>query len=345
MDMTELTGQLCMMRGVSGHEHRISKDIAALFAPLCDTVEIDPLGSVIACRKGTGDGGTVMMEAHMDEIGLMVKEIDENGFLYLTNIGGIDARILPANEVVVHGKTDLPGVVGAKPPHILGAEERKAALPLDKLYVDVGLSADKVREQISVGDSITFESTPLCLAGGRLSVKSQDDRSSVGVLLSVLEQLKHVSLPFDLYAVAAVQEEVGLRGSGCAAYRIQPDFAIAIDVCHGDTPDASENTFPLGSGAVVTKGPNIHPVLVQALTKVLDEHHIPYLIDIDGGDTGTDAWAIQIAGNGIPTLLFSLPLRYMHTPIETLQISDLNATAQGICRFLQSIERVGDVLC
>ena len=185
----------------------------------------------------------------------------------------------------------------------------------------------------------------LFMLDGMISTKAQDDRTSVAAIIDVLKQLKDTDLPFDLYAVAAVQEEVGLRGAGCAAYNIYPDFAVAIDVCHGTSPDAKDNTFPTGGGTVISKGPNIHPVLVEAVINVMKIKGIDYSIDIDGGDTGTDAAAIQIANSGVPTVLFSLPLKYMHTPVETVSAKDVQGTADAIAEFLKSVKRVGDVIC
>lgn len=346
MDLAERIEKLSNLRGVSGYEGRINTQVAQMFQPYCDVVQTDALGSVIAVKRSRRpDAGKVMIEAHMDEIGMMVTNIDEHGFLFFTNIGGIDARILLANEVVVHGVQDVPGIIGAKPPHILSAEERAKTVPMEKLYIDTGYNREDVEKLIRVGDTVTFQNKTLQLKNNFICTKSQDDRTSVAVLIEILQELCHTDLPFDLYAVAAVQEEVGLRGSGCAAYQIDPDFAIAIDVCHASTPDASKNTFPAGGGTVVSRGPNIHPGLFRVITKTLDEYHISYAVDVDGGDTGTDAWAIQVARSGIPTALFSLPLRYMHTPVETVALSDVKATAHGIAVFLNALERAGDAVC
>lgn len=346
MDLAKHIEVLSNLHGVSGNESNVAAHAAELFQPYCDTVHTDALGSVIAVKRSRKPNvGKVMVEAHMDEIGMMVTDIDEHGFLFFTNIGGIDDRILLANEVVVHGVRDIFGVVGAKPPHILSAEERKKTVPKEKLYIDTGYSKAEVEKLIRIGDTVTFQNKTLRLKNDFISTKSQDDRTSVAILAEILCELRNTDLPFDLYMIAAVQEEVGLRGSGCAAYQIDPDFAIAIDVCHASTPDASKNTFPAGGGTVISRGPNIHPGLFCAITKALDEHHISYAVDVDGGDTGTDAWAIQVARSGIPTALFSLPLRYMHTPVETVSLSDVKTTAHGIAVFLNTLERTGDAVC
>ena len=346
MDLAERIEYLSNLCGVSGYEMHAAEQVAELFAPYCDAVHTDALGSVIAVKRSRRpDAGRVMIEAHMDEIGMMVTDIDDNGFLSFTNIGGIDVRILPASEVVVHGTQDIFGVIGAKSPHILSAEERTKTLPMEQLYIDTGYTKADIERLVRVGDTVTFQNRTLRLKNDCISTKSQDDRTSVAILVEILRELRNTDLPFDLYAVAAVQEEVGLRGSGCAAYQIDPDFAIAIDVCHATTPDATKNTFSAGGGTVISRGPNIHPGLFSAICKALDTHNIAYAVDVDGGDTGTDAWAIQVARCGIPTALFSLPLRYMHTPIETVALCDVKTTAHGIAVFLNSLERTGDAVC
>lgn len=336
---------LSNLNGVSGYEHSVAEEVKRIFSPYCDECSIDAMGNVIGIKKSKNPQGKAMIEAHMDEIGLIITDIDDRGFLYFSTIGGIDARIMLAQEVVIHGKSHITGVIGAKPPHILSAEERKQTVPKDKLYIDTGFSGDEIKKLVKVGDTATMKNKTLFLLDGMVSTKAQDDRTSVAAIADVLAQLKGIELPFDLYAVAAVQEEVGLRGAGCAAYNINPDFAIAIDVCHGTSPDAKDNTFPTGGGTVISKGPNIHPILVEAVINVMKIKGIDYAVDIDGGDTGTDAAAIQIANSGVPTVLFSLPLKYMHTPVETVSVADVQSTANAIAEFLKSVKKVGDVIC
>lgn len=337
--------KLSSLCGVSGFEEKVSQYVVKLFEKYCDEVKTDALGNVIALKKGLSSKESVMIEAHTDEIGLMITKIDKNGFLYFTNIGGIDARILPANRVTVHGKKNLRGIIGAKPPHLLAEGERDKTIPIDKLFIDIGMNFEEASKLVKIGDFATFCGDATQLSNNIISAKSQDDRTSIAIICDVLESLKNVTLPFDLYAVASVQEEVGLRGAPCAAYSVNPTFAIAVDVCHATTPDAKDDTYKTGSGTVITKGPNLHSELTNNIIKVLDDKNIKYNLDVEGGNTGTDAWAIQVSRNGIPTALFSIPLRYMHTPYETLDIRDAKATSDAISSFLSSIESAGDVLC
>lgn len=331
--------------GVSGNEYVAADAVKSMFEKYCNDVYIDAMGSVIGIKKGADSSKKAMIEAHIDEIGLMVTKITDDGFLKFTNIGGIDMRILPGNEVTVHGKKDLFGVVGAIAPHLLSAEELSSVIPKEKLFIDVGLSKDEAQRIVSVGDTVTFKSYPTYLGKKCYAAKSQDDRTSICVLLEVLKELENVLLPFDLYIVGAVQEEVGLRGSATVTYGIDPDFAVAIDVCHGETPDASDSVFPLGGGTVFEVGPNISKKLAKNIIKAMDENNIKYSIEACGGNTGTDAWAMQICKNGVPTALFSIPLRYMHTPYETVCIDDVKETANAICAFLKSLKKAGDALC
>ncbi len=337
--MEKLLKKLSDMRGISGYEYKIADKIKELFKPYADEVTTDALGNVIAIKKcGKENAPKVMIEAHMDEIGLMVRDIDKNGFISFVNIGGVDFRILPASEVIVHGKEDIPGVIGAKPPHLQTADEADKAIKPDDMAIDVGLTYDEVQNIVSVGDAITLKSEAMSLLGGCFSGKSMDDRASVAALIKTFEKLSKMILEVDVIAVAAVCEEVGGRGAAVAGYSIAPDIAIAIDVTHGITPDNSKNAFKLGSGVAIAKGPNIHPALADRLIKCAKDARIKYNLEIEGGDTGTDAWLLQVAGGGIPTALLSIPLRYMHTSVETLAVSDVKAVYELLARFILELD-------
>lgn len=345
--MKELLKKLSGMRGISGYEYRISDSVSELLAPFADETYTDTLGNVIALRRcGKADAKSIMIEAHMDEIGLMVREIDSRGFISFVNIGGVDTRILPGCEVIIHGTGDVMGVIGAKPPHLQSAGEADKAAELKDMTIDTGMSADEVRKVISVGDSITLVGECKELAGGRLCGKSMDDRASIAAIVKMLEKLSKVNLDVDVYAVAAVCEEVGGRGAKTAGFAINPDMAIAIDVTHGITPDNSKNAFELASGAAISKGPNIHPALAERLCSTAENGNIRCTVEIEGGDTGTDAWILQTVREGIPTALLSVPLRYMHTTVETLAVSDVEAVSELLARFIAGLDdSVEEWLC
>lgn len=337
--MKKLIKELSDLRGISGFEYRISDKIAEYFRPYADDVTVDTLGNVIAVKRcGKENAKKIMIEAHCDEIGLMVRDIDDRGFVTMAMVGGIDARILPSSEVVIHGRKDVPGVIGAKPPHLQEADEAKKASKLTDMAIDTGMNADEVKKYVSVGDSITLAQSVGELGGGQFSGKTLDDRAGVATLITTMKNLMKIKTDVDVYAVAAVQEEVGLRGAKTAAYSINPNLAIAVDVCHGITPDNSDNAFETGSGAVISIGPNIHPKLQKRLSETAEKYHVKTELDVDGGDTGTDAWAIQVSRCGVPTALLSIPLKYMHTSVETLSVSDVSAVSELLTYFIQNLD-------
>ena len=326
--------------GISGFESAITPKIKKLLEKYCEEISVDRLGNVIGIRRGgKNSSGKIMLEAHIDGIGLMVTDVDERGFIRFTNIGGVDTRILPSAEVIVCGRKELYGVIGAKPPHLQKPGESDKPAKLCDMAIDVGLSHDEVCKYVTPGDMITFCTSAKKLSPKMISGKYLDDRAGFLSLLLCLEELKNVNLPFDIIVMGAVQEEVGCRGAAAGSYHIEPDAAFVVDVCHGDTPDSgSESIFKLGSGTVLSLGPNIHPYLAQVAQTVAEREGIKYSLDTDGGDTGTDAWEIQVAKNGIPTLLLSIPLRYMHTTVETISYDDVSATGRLLAAAIREID-------
>ncbi len=335
--MQKLIEHLSNLRGISGHEYRINREIARLFKPFCDSVEIDSLGSVIACRRCGAEGAPrVMIEAHIDEIGLMVSSVTDEGFITFTDVGGVDQRILPSLEVTIHGKMDVRGVIGTPAADMT---DTSLSYKREDMAIDTGLDADTVKALISVGDSITLPQSVGMLGKKQISAKTMDDRASVAALIACMKKLRGIKLGCDVYAVAAVQEEVGCRGGKTTSFSIKPDIAIAVDVTHGITPDNSKSAFNVGSGAVISKGPNIHPRLGERLEETAKERGIKYSIDIEGGCTGTDAWEMQVSGGGTAAALISIPLKYMHTSVETLAVSDVKAAADILAEFIKGLER------
>lgn len=316
--------------GLSGYEDRLAHRLKELFSPFADEIHVDALGNLTALKRGERGSSPpvrIMWAAHMDEIGFMVTKIEKGGFLRVTSVGGIDIRNVLSQEVVVHGRQDLPGILGAKPPHLTTEEEQQKPVPIHELFVDVGLTEERTRELVAPGDLVSFRRTFRRLNGSRVAGKSLDNRASVASLyhaLKVLQGLRHTA---DVYAVATVQEEVGLRGATTSAFRLAPDVAIAVDVGFGAMPGLKPHeTIELGKGPGILFGANAHPRLHQHLLEVARRFNIPYQIDVVPGRTGTDAWAIQVAREGIPTGLLSIPLRHMHSPAEVLDIGDVEAT-------------------
>ena len=333
--MRSLIKQLSDMRGISGFEYRISDKIAELFMRYADEVRTDALRNVIVVKECHKPGAPkIMIEAHMDEIGLIVTSITDDGYLTFASVGGVDERTLPSTEVVVHGRRDLNGVIGIKPASMLEAGK---TVKMKDMAIDIGLDGEKARSLVAVGDSISLAQSVGALGKKQWSGKSLDDRASIAAILTAMKKLKNADLNVDVYAVAAVQEEVGCRGAKTAVYGIDPDMAIAIDVTHGITPDNSNNAFKVGGGATISVGPNIHPKMAQRLFDTAKKYEIKVETEIDGGPTGTDAWVMQVSRAGVPTALLSIPLKYMHTSVETLAVSDVKAVAKLLTRFIKDL--------
>jgi len=326
--------------GPSGHEGAVREIVEEHWRPLADDLRTDAMGSLIAHQRGNGDEPrpAVMIAAHLDEIGLIVTGI-EREFLRVHALGGIDRRVLLGLEVVVHAQRDLPGVIGSRPPHVLHPDEHDKILDWEEIFVDVGLTSDEVAELVEVGDHITISRELAELKGHRLAGKALDNRASVVATTLVLEMLRERAHAWDVYGVATVQEEVGVKGAITSAYGLAPDLAIAMDVTFAKQHDDSKpGTFNLDKGPTIVIGPNFHPQVVERLQKVAKAAEIPFQTEVAAGSSGTDAWGIQVAREGIPTGLIALPVRYMHQPVETIARRDIERAARILTEFIADLE-------
>lgn len=341
MKLENFLAQITEAPGVSGYEGQMGELVGQVFSPYVDEIRRDNLQNLIAFKKGSGEKPpAIMLAAHMDEIGLMVLKIEEKGFLRVTSVGGIDERTLLAQEVTVHGKKPLTGIIGAKPPHLQKPDERKKSVKMEDLYVDCGLSSEQISDLVRVGDLITINRDYAALHKTRAAAKAMDDRAGVALILEVLKELQYLKHAVDVYGVATVQEEVGMRGAFTSTYGIMPDLGIAIDVGHGHIPDilSKENTLELGSGSGIALGPQVHPKIQKKLTEIAEELNIPYQLEPATHPGGTDAYAMQITQGGVPTALISIPLRYMHTSVETLDLEDIKSGARLLANFIARID-------
>lgn len=302
------------------------------------TRSADGLGSSIA-RLGEA-APLLAVVGHIDEIGLVVTHIDEKGFLWFAPIGGWDPQILVGQRVEVRGRDGLvPGVVGRKPIHLLDAEQRKKVVELKGLHIDVGAAdRDEAAAMIRVGDPVVVAAEPLRLAGDRLVSRAMDNRLGAYVALEALRRCdERGSLRGSFAAVAAVQEEIGLYGARTSAFEVRPDLAVAIDVTHAtDAPGIDEKeigSHALGSGPAIGRGSTLSPKVFELLVEAAEEAGIEHTVSASGRSTSTDADAIQISRSGIPTGLVSVPLRYMHSPVEMVDLGDLEATVELIAAF------------
>ena len=336
MELIEMIRQLSEARGPSGFESAAREKAAELLRPCVDEMTVDVMGNLIARRRGASDKApTVMLDAHIDEIGLIVTGY-EKGFLRFGMLGGVDARMLPALEVCVLAEEPLFGVIGALPPHVLSAADREKPLEPDKLAIDVGLDEESVRKRVPLGTPVSFATGCLPLGAHRLSGKSLDDRSCVAILIRAMELLQGKELPCEVALVLAVQEEVGCRGAVTAAYGVAPEAAIAVDVTHGAFPDAPRHlTCELNGGPVIGVGPNMNRGISRRLSFLAERKGIPYQIEVSPAHSGTDAWPIQVSREGVATGVLSLPLRYMHTPVEVVDLRDAEACAALLAAWLE----------
>ncbi|NDJ60565.1 MAG: M42 family metallopeptidase [Chloroflexi bacterium] len=325
----------------SGHEGPLRDALRDAWRDLVDELETDRLGSLIGIKRATQPTDPprrIMLAAHMDEIGLMVRDIVD-GFIYVHRISGVDNRVMPAQPVLVHGRRPLPGVVATVPPHFLTPAARQKYPAFDELVIDVGLPAAEVEALVRIGDLITPDVPLIELQGTRVAGKAIDDRACVAAVSFALNELRTMQHRWDVYAAATVQEETGLLGAQTAAYAIRPDIAIALDVTFAPQPGVNgDGTNEIGAGPGVSIGPNFHTKLVEQIKATARRHELKYQDDVIAGGSGTDAWAIQVALTGIPTALFNIPIRNMHSPVETVDLRDIERTGRLLAHFIADLD-------
>ena len=345
-DILDFLKELISAPGLSGREDPVAGLIAEKWRPLVQEIHTSRLGSLHGLCTGNAPAPrpSVMVATHMDAIGLMVRDVQE-GFLHVTGVGGVDHRLLPGQLVKVHasGKgrnQELTGVVALPHPSLLPAQIGSDPVPLEHLLVDLGLPSRMVNDRVRVGDAISFATPPTDLSGDALAGHSLDNRASVAALTVCLEELHRLQHAWDVWAVATVQEENGLKGAYTSAYELLPSFAIVIDVSYGKGPGAGDwNTFPIGEGPTLVCGPNIHPAAHRLFKKLADELEIPHAIEITPRHSGTDAFAVQVTASGIPCMVLGIPLRYMHSPVEVVVIRDIQRTGRLVAEFISRLDQ------
>ncbi len=323
-----LLKKVCELPGAPGFEQPIREFVLNEVSPLVDSVSVDNMGNIIAVRKGLKDK-KVMVAAHLDEISFIVTHIDDDGFIRIHTLGGFDPKTLTAQRVIVHGKKDLMGVMGSKPIHVMKAEERNKAPQIQDYYVDLGMSKEQVEQVVSIGNPITRE-RELIEMGDCVNSKSIDNRVSVFILLEVLRSLKDQKVPFDIYSVFTVQEEVGIRGAISSAHHIDPDFGIALDTTVAfDVPGAQphEMITKLGKGTaikIMDAATICDYRMVKYLKELADKNDIKWQAEILTGG-GTDTMGIQRYGKqGSIAGAISIPTRHIHSAIEMAHKDDIN---------------------
>lgn len=303
---------------------------------VADEIRTDVMGNAIARIDGAGENlPKVMLAGHCDEIGFMVKYIDDNGFLWFAPIGGVDAHLVPGQRVTIHAAGGaVTGVIGKKPIHLMEQKDRETVLKFKSMFIDIGCSSrEEAQKLVAVGDPATFAVGLERLQGDRVASRAFDDKMGAFIVAQVLKELRRRGpAPVQLFGVSTVQEEIGLRGGTTSAYGVNPDIGLVVEVGHAsDVPEVDKKEIgenKLGGGPAIARGANINPVLFDLLVRTAREEEIPYQVSAAPRATGTDANVMQLSRGGVATALVSVPLRYMHTPVEVLSLTDLENTVR-----------------
>ncbi|MCA9907642.1 MAG: M20/M25/M40 family metallo-hydrolase [Anaerolineae bacterium] len=331
--------------GPYGHEGPVRDLVRAAWTDVVDEFEQDRLGSLIGIKRASQplpEPRKIMLAAHMDEIGMMVRAVVD-GFILVQKVSGIDNRVMLSQPVLVHGRRPLSGVVASVPPHLLKGGNNNRYPEFDALVVDVGLPADEVAKWVRIGDLITADVPLVELGGNRVAAKAFDDRICVAAVTACLHHLKRLQHVWDVYAVATVQEESGLLGARTSAFKVKPDIAIALDVGFAKQPGVNDDkAIDIGGGPGIGIGPNFHPKLNEKIKDTARSLEIKIQDDLIPGASGTDAWAIQVAREGVPTALLEIAIRNMHSPVETADMRDVERTGRLLAEFIAALD--GDFL-
>ena len=343
MPVPEVLRRLLTAPGPSGYEQAAAAVFRAAAAPFAD-VSHDTVGSTVARVKGTADGPLLAVIGHIDEIGLIVHHIDDDGFLWFSGVGGWDPIILVGQRVEIATRNGVVhGVVGKKPIHLLKEEERKKVPELRNLHVDIGAAdGEDARARVRIGDVAVIAGEPLEYPNGRLVSRSIDNRLGCYVAYEVARLVSEAGgAPGDVAGIAVTQEEITFAGARTTAYTLEPDVAIVVDVTFStDAPGSEEKeigSHKFGTGPVITRGSTLDPQVFELLHAAGEEAGIPFTVAASARYTGTDADAVHISRGGIPTGVVSIPLRYMHSPVEMVQLDDVENTAKLIAAFAQKL--------
>lgn len=334
MTVEKITELLCSCGGVSGKEAEMRSVLKDL---LCEYGEIstDSLGNFFCTINKGAEGKSVLLDAHIDKIGLIVKYIDDEGFIKCDSCGGMDWRVLAGEEVIIIGKEKIRGIVCSIPPHLSSGDESKA-LESDSLYIDTGFSGEKLKEKVCLGDRVVVEKPFAKLLSGLITAPALDNRAGAAAIIAAAELLCKRGYKGEVTFALTVQEEVGMRGAEPAAFSVKPDEAIVIDVSFAHSPGLKdEDCGRLGKGPMIGISPILDEEIEKNLIKICEKKNIPFQREIMGGRTGTNADVISVNSGGIKTGLVSIPLRYMHTAAEVVDTADIENTAEMIACYIE----------
>ena len=339
----EFFNHLVTTHGATGDEQAVQEVVRQYVQDFADEVKTDVLGNVIAVRNPEGKL-RVLLDGHCDQIGLGVRDIDKNGFIYVHSLGGWDIQNLIGQHVTIWTKKGpVLGVIGRKPIHLLEVEERGKVSKLDDIWVDIGVgSKEEAEAKVDLGDTITIRTFLTELDNDLTASCAMDDRCGVWVVMEALRRIDPAKLKCAVYAVSATQEEEGYRGAKPAAFGIDPHVGIAVDVTHAtDCPTVDPNKsgeVKIGKGPVIERGPNFSPIVVDRFCEQAEANGISYQLCANGRPGGTDTFVIQMTRDGVASGLISIPNRYMHSPVEVISLRDMEAAAELIARFIENLD-------
>lgn len=326
--------KLCETDGISGFEKNAANVALEMLKPYVDEASVDAFGNVVGYKYSKNkEAKTILLDAHIDQIGFIVTQITEEGFLRFSSVGGVDPRMLLATDVFVLGSKTLKGVICSMPPHLSTGGNK--SVPVSDMLIDVGYSKEQVEKLVRVGTPIIYGDEMTQLSKSTYTGKSLDDRAGVVAILHTLELLKDKDVDMNIVVVFSGSEEIGGVGSKVSTFRIKPDMAIAIDVTFAKSPDTPQIDVTFGK-ITISKGPNMQKQLTEDLIRVAKAYDIPHTIEIAAGPTGTNARHIQVVRGGVPVALLGIPLKYMHTQIETISLKDLKSSGKLMAKFIET---------
>ncbi len=324
--LKELLFGLCSAAGTPGDEHFAAQQAKKALEPYCSDVAIDHMGNVIGFMGDKNAERQVMLDAHIDQIGMVVTHIDKDGFLHMAPCGGVDRRVLPGAPVTVYGREAFTGIVCCLPPHL--AEDDGKVEPVDKMAVDLGLTKAEAEQKVALGDRILLSGRPCALLNHRVSSAALDDRAGCAALIRCAQLLSGKPLTCGLTILLSTREETGSQGAKTGTFRVFPTEAIAVDVSFADQPGvAGHKCGKLGAGPMIGVSPVLDREMKDKLIHIAKDEEIPYQMEVMGGTTGTNADVISTTRSGVRTALLSIPLRYMHTSVEVVDLEDIERTA------------------
>lgn len=337
MDLKELLCSLCPANGVSGDEKDIAEVSADILKKYCRNIKNEN-GNLIAETGSRSEKAVhIMLDAHMDQVGMIVTSVTDKGFIKAAGIGGLDGRLLPAQKIIIHGKTsDIPGVICSVPPHL--CSEDKKVISVDNIMIDTGYRCDELKKLIEPGDLISFDMPFSALHNDFVTSPALDDRSGMAAIIYALCLLKDENLNAAVTVLFSTQEELGEIGAETGCYNIAPDIALAVDVSFAKTNDDPETYGRFGGGPMIGISPSLSREISDDLIKTANNNNIPYQLEIMEGITSTDADKFSVSRGGVKTCTVSIPLRYMHTPSEVVSLKDVELTGRLIAEYIKGVK-------